>query len=812
MTDPADPDSTLLPVEAHPNQNHGPMDVTSDATGTVGGAAPAAAKGFSMDSKSWGGTAIGTGVGPASPRSGARYKILSQLGEGGFGIVYLAEQTEPVRRKVALKVLKMAFASPATLARFTAEQQALAIMDHPGLAKVFDAGTTPEGQPYFAMEYAPGEPLATFCDHRRADLRQRLALLAQICDAIQHAHMKGVVHRDLKPGNILVGETDEGFRPKVIDFGIAKAVSASVGDRPLETQFGQFVGTPVYMSPEQAEGGTIDIDTRSDIYSMGVILYELLVGKTPIESETLRKSGIAHLHRTLLETEPLRPSVRLEKMARDERTAICAARQTEFAPLLRQLKRDLDWITMRCLEKDRTRRYESAGALAADLRRFLDGEAVLAGPPGKGYRIHKFVRRHRIAVTAGVSALVGLITFGVVVTIAWQDAVRQQQRAQQTLKVFTSSLKVSDVTGGGAKTVNTIVDLLEVVEGTALVEMKDQPDILTELRETIGPLFTTLKSFDAAERNTRCVVEYRRAHREESGETSLAALASALHEYGRALYFLKRYGESRDAYLEALTFWRELAPNGDAMTAHTLSHLGSVYAKLGETAQSDRYADEALTMYRKLGNDDREFLAKALYARANSLYAANRLEESRKFANEFVEVTIHIAGKDDWKVGRGLALLGDLEFAEGRFDLAVIHQRRALDLTLPRLGPIHATTSAAQHKLAQFLTAEATGTNDPTQSQVVRDPALIAEAIDNIRLAIDGRRQDGSQPVDLAKALELLSRLSELRGDIETSIASERQIVSLLRERAPQAAEQILNAQKRLVALTSQATPTGTNP
>ncbi len=798
---PDDPDGTLIPGDESSNDRPHSMDVTAESHPTGRTTPLAGQHETSLDSKSWGGEALASGANTKGVQTGSRYKILRPLGEGGFGIVYLADQSEPVRRKVALKVLKMAFASPATLARFAAEQQALAIMDHPGLAKVFDAGTTPDGQPYFAMEYAPGEPLASFCDSRRIGLRARIELLAQICDAIQHAHMKGVVHRDLKPGNILVAETDEGFRPKVIDFGIAKAVSASAGENAHETQFGQFVGTPVYMSPEQAEGGSIDIDTRSDIYSMGVILYELLVGKTPIESETLRKSGIAHLHRTLLETDPLRPSVRLDKMPPAERESICAARRSEYAPLMRQLRRDLDWITMRCLEKDRTRRYESASALAADLRRYLAGEAVLAGPPGNAYRIHKFVRRHRVGVAVAAVATLGLIAFAVSMWVLWQDATRQQLRAEQTLGVFKSALGASDLTGSQSESSNTVQGLLLKVEEDALKSLASQPDILVELRETIGPVFTSLSDYDSARRNIIPLVEFRRARAASGDIDDGIALAKALHEQGRVLFFLRQYTESRAAYEESLALRTQLLRANHPDIGTSLLHLSAVYRALGDSTLSDKASDDAIALFRRITDDRQERLGAALFSRGDSLRKVKRFDEARAFINEAIEVFIKNEGPNYWRVGRALGLLGDIEVSNGRYDLAVVHQRRAIDLMLPRFGATHPTVTQARQNCALSLARLATGDSSSLEGASVIDPAALAEALKQTRLAVDGRAQNDKSPIDTAHSLALLSLLSELNGDRAGAIASESRIVNMLQERAPQAAEQIVRAQNRLAGL-----------
>jgi len=363
------------------------------------------------------GEAPGAWIGP--------YRLLRPIGEGGFGTVFLAEQTEPIRRRVALKIIKLGMDTRQVVARFEQERQALALMDHPGIARVLDAGATTTGRPYFVMELVDGEPVSDHADRHRLDIRARLELLAAVCLAVQHAHTKGVIHRDLKPSNILVGRQDDRAVAKVIDFGIAKATDARLTERTIDTRPHHFVGTPSYMSPEQA-AGSLDIDTRTDVYALGVVLYELLAGSPPFDATTLRSASYAEIQRIIHEVEPPVPSARLGRLPRAEVDAIATQRSTDPARLLAAVRGELDWIVMKALEKDRTRRYESAGALAADLGHYLAHEPVVAAPPGAAYRLRKFVRRHRGAVAAGAAVTVALVLG--VAGFAWQADVAGRQR------------------------------------------------------------------------------------------------------------------------------------------------------------------------------------------------------------------------------------------------------------------------------------------------------------------------------------------------------------------------------------------------
>src|SRR6516225_2219895 len=363
-----------------------------------------------------------------------RYKLLEKLGEGGFGTVYVAEQKEPVRRRLALKIIKLGMDTQQVVARFEAERQALALMDHPNIAKVLDAGATETGRPYFVMELVRGVPITQYCDENNLPAHKRVELFITVCQAIQHAHQKGIIHRDIKPSNILVTLHDGVPVPKVIDFGIAKATQGDLTDKTIYTQFQQFIGTPAYISPEQAEMSGLDIDTRSDIYSLGVVLYELLTGRTPFDARELLMSGLDEMRRTIREREPLRPSARLKAFTPEELTTTAKRRSADAPVLIKALRGDLDWVVMKCLEKDRTRRYESANALADDLGRFLRDEPVVARPPTTLYLFRKLVRRNRGAAIAAGTVALALILGLAVSTFAFlseRDARLQQAAAEE---------------------------------------------------------------------------------------------------------------------------------------------------------------------------------------------------------------------------------------------------------------------------------------------------------------------------------------------------------------------------------------------
>src|SRR5439155_18460754 len=424
------------------------------------------------------------------------YRLLEQVGEGGMGEVWLAEQTRPVRRQVAVKVIKVGMDTAQVVARFEAERQALALMDHPAIARVFDAGSTTQGRPYFAMEYVRGETITAYTTRHGLAIPDRLELFLQVCEGVQHAHQKGIIHRDLKPSNVLIGMRDDSPVVKVIDFGIAKATTQTLTERTLHTEVGAFIGTPEYMSPEQAEFGGLDIDTRTDVYALGVILYELLTGTLPFDSKALREQGLDRIRQTIRELDAPRPSTRVTRMAQ---SAGAASRPGEDpARLARQLQGDLDWITMKAIEKDRMRRYGAVSDLAADLRRHLDDVPVLASPPSVQYRVGKFVRRHRAGVAAVAVLGVLLVAFAATMAIQAGRIARERDRANHEAQTATrvsdflvGLFEVSDPSEARGNTL-TAREILD--KGAAKIEkdLGGESTVQARRQRTLGAVYTSL--------------------------------------------------------------------------------------------------------------------------------------------------------------------------------------------------------------------------------------------------------------------------------------------------------------------------------
>jgi tetratricopeptide (TPR) repeat protein len=464
-----------------------------------------------------------------------RYKLLEQIGEGGCGIVYVAEQEQPVRRRIALKIIKLGMDTRQVIARFEAERQALALMDHPNISQIHDAGTTENGRPYFAMELVRGLKITDYCEQNQVSTRERLDLFIQVCRAIQHAHQKGVIHRDIKPSNILVASDNGVPVPKVIDFGIAKATQGRLTNQTVYTAFEQFIGTPAYMSPEQAQLTMQDIDTRSDIYSLGVLLYELLTGTTPFDAKELLSKGLDEMRRTIREVEPAKPSTRLRNTAA---TAAPVRAVTPHSPLAT----DLDWIVMKCLEKDRARRYETANGLATDVARHLNNEAIIARPPSKLYRLQKAAQRNKVAFAAAGAVMAALV-FGLCVStwaLVRERAARREAEASgnlaraeaarnEAVNRFFANSPALGIRGGQDTTL--VRAIMGELSRRAETELATQPDAQGDIWVFIASRNAELDDYPAAIINLqKAVAAFRRAY-----TSATPQLARALGLQGRRI-------------------------------------------------------------------------------------------------------------------------------------------------------------------------------------------------------------------------------------------------------------------------------------
>jgi tetratricopeptide (TPR) repeat protein len=509
-----------------------------------------------------------------------RYRLVESIGTGGMGAVWRAEQTEPVRREVALKLIKRGMDSAQVVARFAVERQALALMDHPNIAKVHDGGTAADGRPFFVMELVRGVPITTYCDDHRMALRDRLELFVSVCEAVQHAHQKGVIHRDLKPSNVLVGETDGKAVAKVIDFGIAKATGTPLTDRTLFTGLGGVVGTPEYMSPEQAELNNRDIDTRSDVYSLGVLLYELLTGTTPLETRRVKEAGLLEALRVIREEDTPRPSTRLTTTV--DLPSIASRRNLEPQQLSRLVKGELDWIVMTALEKDRARRYETASGLARDLQRYLADEPVQACPPSAGYRVRKFVRRNKVPVAAAgglllmmVLAMVGLIASNVLIGQARQDALQARDKANERRDLALRAVE-------------------DMWVGVAEKWMRDQPGLEQTQREFVQ----------------KALEFYERLAGEEAGNTDVQAAVAT--SYFRIAVIHDRLGaleKGAAAYQRAAELFGRLAaqspdnPEYRYWRARSLAEHGELCDRQGRGAEAEALSRQALGLFEQAAAD-----------------------------------------------------------------------------------------------------------------------------------------------------------------------------------------------------------------
>ena len=580
------------------------------------------------------------------PESVAAYRVIRRLGRGGMGEVFLVEQREPVHRLMALKLVRQGLDSREVIARFDSERQALAMMSHPNIAQVYEAGTTEDGRPYFAMEHVDGEPIVAYCDAHRLTVRERLELFIDVCHGLQHAHQKGVIHRDIKPSNILVQIQDGLPVPKIIDFGIAKATEQKLGEQSFFTRTGILIGTPEYMSPEQAQGRA-DVDTRSDVYSLGLVLYELLVGALPIDVRSLRKAGYLELCRVIQENETPRPSERLATLG--EGAANAASKRSENLPALRRRVRgDLDWIVLKALEKNPERRYHSASELAADLSRHLDDLPVIAGPPSASYKLGKFMRRHRTGV--GIASLLLLFGIAFALTVSVQLGIQARERAKAEVEARKAERVVEflrqmlaaphlEKLGPDAR----ILDALDTASNGAADGLGDEPLVEAIVRETIGITYRSLGEFDKAERQLVRALEIR----SETLAGNHPDLAKSHRELGALRFFQGRVREGAEELGRALEIYRADPKTGKVLLADVLNGLGAMKTSLGDLEESEALLREGISLLKaadQSGGGDLGLLATTYENLAGVMLRTARLDEAEALVRATLETKREAAG------------------------------------------------------------------------------------------------------------------------------------------------------------------------
>ena len=757
------------------------------------------------------------------------YRLLERLGEGGMGEVWLAQQIRPVRRQVALKVIKAGMDTALVIARFEAERQALAVMDHSAIAKVFDAGSTAEGRPYFAMEYVRGESLTAYCDSRRLTIRDRLELFVHICEGVQHAHQKGVIHRDLKPSNVLVTVQDDHAVPKIIDFGVAKATSQSLTERTLFTSLGGLVGTLEYMSPEQTGMGGVDIDTRTDVYALGVVLYELLTGVLPFDRKIFQTRAIDDIQRTIREVDPPRPSTRLSQQ-RGEASQAAAARRAEPLTLAGTLKGDLDWITMKALEKDRTRRYGSVSELAADVRRHIMSEPVLARPATAAYRAARFVRRHRFGVAAAVAILVLLLSSTIVMAVQARRIARERDRANgeaETAKQIASFLvglfdvaKPSEVTANsitarqildkGADRIRRDLQARSATRGTLLATMGDVYNsvglyesaqaLLEESLEDRSAVFggRSAEAADGlfrlagvlgrrgkladAERYARSALDIRR----ELFGMEHPDVASSLSQVGWLVAAKGDYTGAEVMLRDALRMQRRLTPAPDIRTARTLTALASALFERGDFEEAERLFREAMELYvTLLGSGHPEALGQAdnvastmmmrgRYAEAEALYRTNMTDTARTLGKEHPDMTVV------WMN------IGAAQYLQKKYADAEVSYRQSLAIARKAFAGDHKSIADVLMNLGEAASA---------QGQHAAAEALLLEAISM------HRRLLGSDHPQVAIGLTFLAKTQLASGKVVEGEATARQAVKIAREKFGPQQPRTLEAEGALGAI-----------
>jgi eukaryotic-like serine/threonine-protein kinase len=658
----------------------------------------------------------GTSLGP--------YKLLEQIGEGGFGVVFMAEQQQPVRRTVALKVIKPGMDSRQVIARFEAERQALALMDHPNIAKVFDAGVD-SGKPYFVMELVKGIPITEYCDRHQLTPRDRLTLFISVCQAVQHAHQKGIVHRDLKPTNVLVAAYDGLPIPKVIDFGIAKALGQPLTEKTLVTGFAGIIGTLEYMSPEQAEFNARDIDTRADIYSLGVLLYELLTGTTPIPKEKFKQAAINESLRLIREEEPPKPSSRLSE-SKERLASISAQRMLEPARLTKEVQGELDWIVMKALEKDRSRRYETANGFLRDIQRYLNEEPVEACPPSTTYRLRKFARRNRKVLSTMVAFFLLMMLATLVSTWLAIRMIQAEQAMGRERDHAVSEKARAEEQAAVAKAVNEFLQndllaqasadaqagpgrrpdpnlkvrtLLDRASDSILHQFDTQPIVEANIRNTMGVAYSGLGQYQQAEKH---FARARELYLREVGPEDARGLR-ATNNLANAFLGQRRPDEACKLFEEVVQISRRVFGPDHADTLGPMNNLANVLSRLGRWDEARKLHEETLEARRRvLGPEDRATL-QSMNNLADVLRTLGQFGQSRKLQEEALEGQRRVLGAEHPQTLGSMYNLALLLALEGKLEESFRLQEQVLETRRRALGPNHPDTIASLNELAWRL-------------------------------------------------------------------------------------------------------------
>jgi eukaryotic-like serine/threonine-protein kinase len=670
------------------------------------------------------------------------YRLIQLLGVGGMGEVWRAEQTEPFHRTVALKLIKAGMDTKAVVARFDSERQALALMEHPNIAKVFDAGATPAGRPYFVMEYVPGLAITDYCDKHRLAIKQRLELFMQVCEGVQHAHQKAIIHRDLKPSNVLVEEVDNKPIPKIIDFGLAKAMGQRLTEITVFTEVGGIVGTPDYMSPEQADRNERNIDTRTDVYSLGVILYELLVGDLPFGSQELRDAGQEAMLQKIRQQDPPSPSTKVRSLGESSKDS-AVKRREEPESLERHLRGELDWITMKALEKDRTRRYGSPSELAADIQRHLHDQPVLAGPPSATYRASKFIRRHRFGVGVAVAAAALLIAFATTMALQSRRIAKERDRAnheaetsKRVSEFMTGMFKVSDPSQARGNTV-TAREILDKASKDIRTGLSRDPEVQAQMMHVMGGVYDNLGLYPQAQSLFADAVKIRRdvLGPENSGTlASMSRLSGALREQGHypeaeklqretmdiqrrvlgpehpdtlasisqlaaILYFEGRYSEAEKLGQQALEGKRRILGPEHPDTQWSMVILASIFFDEGRLADAEKLYHDALEVRRRVLGPDHPDTLSLMDGYATTLAEEHHNEEAEKLLRETLDIRHRVLGPDHRDTLMSMNNLANMLFLEGRYGDAEKLAREALAIQRRVLGSDHPDTAMSTYNL-----------------------------------------------------------------------------------------------------------------